>query len=89
MFVYLDLLKVQGRENDCGGVLWFVSNKKVSVTASYIMGKCPTVVFVSVFCNVRGSMGLPYDGECLRDNAVFCLNPSNTLFYPCERAKSV
>ena len=60
--------------------LWLLSNIKVSVTASYVMEKCPTGVFVSVFCNVRGSMGSLYDKECPRDNAVFSLNPSNTPF---------
>ena len=50
--------------------LWLVSNIKVSVTASYVMGKCRTDVFVSVFCGARESMGLQYNGECLRDNAV-------------------
>ena len=50
--------------------LWLVSNIKVLVTASGVMGKCRTGVFVSVFCNARESMELRYDGECLRDNAV-------------------
>ena len=50
--------------------LWLVSNIKVLVTASYIMGKCRTGVFVSVFCNARKSMELRYDGEGHRDNAV-------------------
>ena len=49
--------------------LWLVSNIKVSVTASYVMGKCQTDVFVSVFCDVRDSMELPCDEHCLRDNA--------------------
>ena len=34
------------------------------------MGKCRTGVFVSVFCNARGSIELQYDEECRRDNAV-------------------
>ena len=40
------------------------------VTASYIMGKCRTSVIGSVFCNVRETMDLLYDGRCLRDSAV-------------------
>ena len=50
--------------------LWLVSNIKVLVTASYVMGKCRTDVFVSVFCDARESMELRYDEECLCDNAV-------------------
>ena len=50
--------------------LWLVSNIKVLITASYVMGKCRTDVFVSVFCNPRESIGLRYSQECLRDNAV-------------------
>ena len=50
--------------------LWLVSNIKVLVTASYVLGKCRTGVFVSVFCNARESMELQYDEECLLDNAV-------------------
>ena len=63
-------MEVCGRENGCGVFLWLVSNIKVLVTASYVMGKCQTGVFVSVFCNVRESMELRYDEECLDDNAV-------------------
>ena len=50
--------------------LWLVSNIKVLVTASYVMGKCRTGVFVSVFCNVRETMELPDDRVCLRNSAV-------------------
>ena len=50
--------------------LWLVSNIKVLVTASYVMGKCRTGVSVSVFCNARGSMELRYDEEYFGDNAV-------------------
>ena len=50
--------------------LWLVSNIKVLVTASYVMGKCRTGVFVSVFCNARESMELRYDEKGHRDNAV-------------------
>ena len=50
--------------------MWLVSNIKVLVTASYVMGKCRTGVFVSVFCDARESMELQYDEECLRDSAV-------------------
>ena len=50
--------------------LWLVSNIKVLVTASYVLGKCRTGVFVSVFCSARESMKLRYDQECMSDNAV-------------------
>ena len=50
--------------------LWLVSNIKVLVTGSFVMGKCRTGVFVSVFCNVRETMDLPYDQVCLSDNAL-------------------
>ena len=43
---------------------------KVSVTASYVMGTCRSGVFKSVFCDVKESMDLLCNGECLRDNAV-------------------
>jgi hypothetical protein len=68
--VYLKLTEVYGRENGSGVFLWLVSNIKVLVTASYVMGKCRTGVFVSVFCNARGSMELQCYEECVRDNAV-------------------
>ena len=63
-------MEVGGRENDGGMFLWLVSNIKVLVTASYVMGKCQTDVFESVFCDARGSMDFRHDGECPRDNAV-------------------
>ena len=50
--------------------LWLISNIKLLVTASYVMGKCRTGVFVSVFCNARKSMELRYDEVCLHDNAM-------------------
>ena len=50
---YLKLMAVYGRENGGGVFLWLVSNIKVLVTASYVMGKCWTGIFVSVFCNAR------------------------------------
>jgi hypothetical protein len=50
--------------------LWLVSNIKVLVTASYVMGKCRTDVFVSVFCDGRDSMDSPHNGEGHRDSAV-------------------
>ena len=67
---YLKLMEVYGRENGGGVFLWLVSNIKVLVTASYVMGKCRTGVFVSVFCDARESMELQYEQECLCDNAV-------------------
>ena len=50
--------------------LWLVSNIKVLVTASYVMGKCRTGVFVSVFCDARESMDSPHNEEGHRDSAV-------------------
>ena len=82
MVVYLELVGVWGRENDGGVFLWLVSNIKVSVTASYVMGKCRTGVFVSVFCNARESMDSPHNEEGHRDNAVssyFLEMPNFTL----------
>ena len=75
MVAYLELMEVWRRENDRGGVLCLVSDIKVSVASSYVMGKCRTDVFVSVFCDVRDSIELPYDGEWLRDSAVSLLGP--------------
>ena len=76
-------MEVYGRENGGGVFLWLVSNIKVLVTASYVIGKCRTGVFVSVFCNGRESMELRYDRECLNDNAVslyYLEIPNFTLF---------
>ena len=56
MVAYLKLMEVYGRDNDGGVFLRLVSNIKVLVTASYVMGKCRTSVFVSVFCDVRNSI---------------------------------
>ena len=50
--------------------LWLVSNIKVLVTVSYVMGKCRTGVFVSVFCNGRETIELPSNEVCSCDNAV-------------------
>ena len=50
--------------------LWLVSNIKVLVTASCVMGKCRTGVFVSVFCDARESMDSPHNKEGHRDSAV-------------------
>ena len=50
--------------------LWIVSNIKVSVTTSYVMGKCRTDVFVSVFWDARDSMDSPHNEEGHRDSAV-------------------
>ena len=47
-----------------------VCNIKVSVTASYVMGKCRSDVFTSVFCDSRGSMDFQHHKQWLRDNAV-------------------
>ena len=63
-------MEVYGRENGGGVFLWLVSNIKVLVTASYVMGKCRTGVFVSVFCDARDSIDSPHNGEGHRDSAV-------------------
>ena len=68
MVAYLKLMEVYGRENGGGVFLWLLSNIKVLVTASYIMGKCRTGVFVSVFCGARDSMQLLYDKDIRNDN---------------------
>ena len=44
-------MEVYGRENGGGVLLWLVSNINVLVPASYVMGKCRTGVFLSVFCD--------------------------------------
>jgi len=75
MVVYLELVEVLGRENDGEVFLCLVSIIKVSVTASYVMGTCQTGVFMSVFCDVRESMGLLYDRVWQRDSAVRLLAP--------------
>ena len=49
--------------------LWLVSNIELLVTSSYVMGKCRTDVFVSVFWNVRGTMELPYNQIRPRNSA--------------------
>jgi hypothetical protein len=63
-------MEVYGRENGCGVILWLVSNIKVLVTASYVMVKCRTSVFVSVFCNERESMDSQHNAGDHRDSAV-------------------
>ena len=50
--------------------LWLVFNIKVPVTASYVMGTCRIDVFVSVFCDARGSMDFTHNEEGSRDSAV-------------------
>ena len=40
------------------------------VTASYVMEKRRTGVFISVFCDARVSMELPRDKEWSHDNAM-------------------
>ena len=70
MMAYLKLMEVHGRENGGGVFLWLVSNIKVLVTASCVMAKCRTGVFVSVFCNARESMELLYDERYPDDNAL-------------------
>ena len=70
MVAYLKLMAVYGRENGGGVLLWLVSNINVLVPASYVMGKCRTGVFVSVFCDARESMDSSHNEEGHRDNAV-------------------
>ena len=78
-------MEVYGRENGGGVFLWLVSNIKVLVTASYVMGKCRTGVFVSVFCD--------YGVAVQRDNFVgqcwVVVLSRNTHVYPYLRGKSV
>ena len=50
--------------------LWLVSKIKVLVTASYVMGKCRTDVFVSVVCDTRDSTDSQHNEEGHRDSAV-------------------
>ena len=50
--------------------LWLVSNIKVSVTASDVMEKCRTDVFVSVFYDTRDSMDFVHNEEGRRGSAV-------------------
>ena len=49
MVLYLELKEAGARENGWRGVLWLGSNIKVSVAASYVVRKCQTDVFKSVF----------------------------------------
>ena len=82
MVGYFDLMEVWGRENDGGVFLCLACNIKILVTASYVVGKCWTDVFESVFCDARGSMELLCDQKCLCDNAVslyFLEKPHFTL----------
>mgnify|MGYP004328412719 CR=1 FL=1 len=68
--VYLKLMEVWGHENGGRVFLQLVSNIKILVTASYVLGKYESGVFMSVFCGARESIEWPRDEECLRDNAV-------------------
>ena len=70
MVVHLGLMEVRGRESSGGVFLWVVSNIKVSVAASYVLGKCRTDVFVSVFCDARESMELQHNKGWSRVSAV-------------------
>jgi hypothetical protein len=47
-----------------------VCNIKILVTPSYVMEKCRTEVFVSVFCDARDSIDSPHNEEGLCDSAV-------------------
>ena len=70
MVAYLKLMEVYGRENGGGVFLWLVSNIKVLVTASYVMGKCRTGVFVSVVCDAKDIMDFPHNEKGHRNSAV-------------------
>ena len=70
MVMYLKLMAVWGQENNGQVFLWSVSNIKVSVIASFVMKKCLTDVFMSVFWDARKSMELRYDEEWQCNNAV-------------------
>ena len=80
-------MEMYGRENGGGVFLWLVSNIKVLVTASYIMGKCRTGVFVSVFCNARESIDSPRNEEGHRDSAVSLYFLEITHFFLVEDQK--
>ena len=47
---------MKGHENNWGVFLWLGTNINISVVASYVLGKCRTGVFVSVFCDAKESM---------------------------------
>ena len=71
-----------GRENVGGVFLGIVPNQTILITASYVMGKCRSGVFESVFCSARESMELLRNEECPRGNAVslyFLEKPHFTL----------
>jgi len=51
-------MDVRERENGGKVFLWLVSNIKISVTASCVMGKSRTGTFMSVFCDARGEHGI-------------------------------
>ena len=53
--------------------LQLVSNIKILVTASYVLGKYESGVFMSVFCDARESMESRNDLRCLHDNAMSLL----------------
>ena len=80
-------MEVYGRENGGGVFLWLVSNIKVLVTASYVMGKCRTGVFMSVFRSVRETMELPNDTVCLHDSAVSLYYLEKPIFTHVSEAK--
>ena len=68
--IYLKLMGVWARESGWRMFLLLLANIKILVTVSYVMGKCWTGVFVSVFCYVRETIELPEDEVCPRDSAV-------------------
>jgi hypothetical protein len=89
MVVYFELMGGCGSENAGKMFLWLAVNIKMSVTASYIVGKCRTDTFVSVFCDAKESMEFLSNEEWLHNSAVSLLGTWNTSFYPYWRAKSV
>ena len=68
--MYLKLMAVCGQENNGQVFLWSVSNIKMSVAASFVVRKCLTDAFMSVFWDARKSMELRYDEEWQCNNAV-------------------
>ena len=63
MAVYLELMVVWGREDSVQVFLWLLSNIKMSVAASYVLEKCQTDVFTSVFRDAREILKLQHDGR--------------------------
>ena len=76
--IYLELMDVCGRENARMVFLWLATIIKMSVIASYIVEKCRTSIFVSVFCGTKKSTAF----SCERVVALWqCCVPPSSLKY--------